>query len=253
MSEQPVATPRHVSHAPMQERLRGFRSSRKSKMFGIAEVVALAGSCLILLLVLVSYLYFLVPARSRLTSLQADRARLQTNLRKAHEIVNLGSDTKKTADAITVSLDTFENSGLVRQESGRMALYGQLNQLMLKNALRNTSGPSYSYVAPAGAKSVVRSASTKWQSVYPGIAVAVTVEGQYQNVRHFLRDIENSKQFIIINQVELQRATENNSVSASSGESVPGSRGSLVSLQLNMVTYFQRSNAENDAPSAGQN
>ena len=73
MSE-PVATPRYVSNSPMQERLRGFRSSRKSKMFGIAEVVALAGSCLILLLVLLSYLYFLVPARSRLASLQADRA-----------------------------------------------------------------------------------------------------------------------------------------------------------------------------------
>ena len=253
MSEQPVAPPRLVSNPPMQERLRGFRSSRKSKMFGIAEVVGLAVSCLILLLVLLSYLYFLVPARSRLASLQADRARLQTNVRKAHEIVNLGNDTQKSADAITVSLDKFENSGLVRQESGRMALYGELNQLMLKNALRNTSGPTYTYVAPAGTKSLVRSSSTKWQSAYPGIAVAVTVEGQYQNVRHFLRDIENSKQFIIINEVELQRATENNSVPASSGESLPGSRASLVSLQLNMVTYFQRSNAENDAPAAGQN
>jgi Tfp pilus assembly protein PilO len=91
--------------------------------------------------------------------------------------------------------------------------------------------------------------TTKWQSAYPGIAVDVTVEGQYQNVRHFIQDIERSKQFIIINQVELQRATENSAPQVA-GEGASGSRGSRVSLQVNMATYFQRANG--DAPIAGQ-
>ena len=51
---------------------------------------------------------------------------------------------------------------------------------------------------------------TKWQSFYPGIAVMVTVEGQYQDVRRFIRDVERSRQFVVINEVELQRATQNN-------------------------------------------
>ena len=78
----------------------------------------------------------------------------------------------------------------------------------------------------------------------------VTVEGQYQNVRRFIRDVERSKQFVVINEVELQRASQN-SAPVSVDEERParcaasgsGTRGSLVSLQLNMATYFQRGSA----------
>lgn len=191
-----------------------------------------------------------MPARSRLATLQRDRDQLHANLHKYDVIVRDGRDTKKTTDAITNSLATFESNGLVRQDKGRMGLYGDLNELIGRNGLRNTSGPTYTALEPTGVKATPgRSMSTKWQSAYPGIAVDVTVEGQYQNVRHFIQDIERSKQFIIINQVELQRATENNSA-AVSAEGGSGSRGSLVSLQVNMATYFQRVGSE--APGAGQ-
>jgi hypothetical protein len=47
---------------------------------------------------------------------------------------------------------------------------------------------------------------------------------------------------VIINEVELQRANENNSSLAA--EDAPGStKGSLISLQLNLTTYFQRDNS----------
>ena len=51
-----------------QERFNEFLVSRRGKMFGVVEVVALAGSCFVLALVLLSYLYFLVPARSRVAT-----------------------------------------------------------------------------------------------------------------------------------------------------------------------------------------
>ncbi len=63
-----------------KERVSEFLASRRGKMFGVAEVVALAGSCFVLALVLFSYLYFLVPARSRIASLNTDRKQVQTNL-----------------------------------------------------------------------------------------------------------------------------------------------------------------------------
>ena|SRR6185503_9355409 len=118
--------------------------------------------------------------------------------------------------------------------------------MIIKNGLRNTSGPSYTPLDPTGTKAVGgKSTNTKWQSFYPGIAVMVTVEGQYDNIRHFIRDLERSKQFVIINQVELQRANENSGpVSAEEG-AASSPRGTLISLQLNMTTYFQRANAAN--------
>ena len=218
---------------------RQFVDSRRNRMFGPAEILALTGSCFVLLLVLLSYLYFLVPARSQRASLEADRVRLQTNLDKLKGIVNERQNTKETVDEITSSLDRFENTNLLRQDEGRKDLYGELNSLIMKNNLRNTSGPSYTALEPLGAKATAgTSVSTKWQSVYPGISVLVTVEGSYQNLRHFIRDIERTRHFVVINQVELQRA-ENSSQMSNDTES-GGTKGSLVSLQLNMAMYFQR-------------
>lgn len=215
-------------------------------MFGTAEIIALAGSAVILIVVIFSYVYFLVPARSRLDGLQLDRTRLQSQLRSSRDVAQQGLDTKSTVDRITDSLEEFESNRLASVNQGRMGLYGELNQLIRKNGLRNTSGPAYTPLDPVGAKTTnasSKSASTKWQSVYPGIGVTFTVDGPYQNLRRFTRDLEQARQFIVINSIELERATETNSAVTDEG-STGGSRGSLVSLRLNMATYFQRRTGE---------
>jgi Tfp pilus assembly protein PilO len=245
MSAQTQAAPR--SEYTYKQRVSTFLDSRRGKMFGFAEVAALAGSCFVLFLVLLSYLYFLVPARSRVSTANEEKARLQTNLKTLDGVVKQGRDTKTQVEEIATSLTGFENAYLPRADQGRLSLYDELNQLIVKNNLRNTSGPTYAPLDPTGTKAVSgKTTTTKWQSFYPGIAVMVTVEGEYQNVRHFIRDVERSKQFVVINEVELQRASENNApVSAEEGAGGAGSgtRGSLVTLQLNMATYFQRPSA----------
>ena len=239
MSEEPQKAPRR------EYKFSNLIVSRRDKMFGVAEIIALAGSCFVLLLVLLSYLYFYVPARSRLSTIEGDRLRLKANIEKLGGIVRQEKSTKETVDEITSSLTRFETVSLRQQDSARMGLYGELNTLILKNGLRNTSGPAYTELSPLGTKVTPgTSVSTKWQSVYPGIGVLLTVEGPYQNLRHFVQDIERSAQFVIINQVELQRA-ENSSQLAEAEQSSSGSRVSLVSLQLNMSTYFQRQAAGN--------
>jgi Tfp pilus assembly protein PilO len=231
-----------------KQRVSEFFASRRGSMFGVAEVAAVAGSCFVLALVLLSYLYFLVPARSRVASLNADLKQLQTNLQTLNGVVNQEQTTKQTVDRVAASLEKFETENLMRRDQGRMDLYEELNQLIVKNGLRNTSGPTYTPLDPSGTTSTSgKSVTTKWQSFYPGIAVMVTVEGQYQDVRRFIRDVERSRQFVVINEVELQRATQNNAP-ASADEGGSGSRGSVVSLQLNMATYFQRASAT-DNPS----
>lgn len=231
-------------------RVSEFLYSRRGKMFGIAEVVALAGSCFVLVLVLLSYLYFLVPARSRVASLNVDRKQTLANLQTLNDVVGKGQDTKQHVDRVAASLNKFESEHLMRPDQGRMDLYEELNQLIVKNGVRNTSGPTYTPLDPAGTKSTSgKTVVTKWQSFYPGIAVMVTVEGEYQNVRHFIRDVERSKQFVVINEVELQRATQNNAPASADQSGGSGTRGSLVTLQLNMAIYFQRANVADAAAS----
>jgi Tfp pilus assembly protein PilO len=233
-------------------RVSGFVDSRRGKMFGVAEVIALAGSCFVLALVLFSYLYFLVPASSRISSLNADRKQLDTNLKTLGDVVNKEQGTQQTVDKVAASLSDFETKHLLRQEAGRMALYEELNQLIIKNNVRNTSGPTYTTLDTTDAKVASgKSVVTKWQSFYPGINVMVTVEGSYDSIRHFIFDVERSRQFVVINQVELQRAQQDNApVSAEESASGSGTRASQVSLQLNLATYFQRDNAANTAPTS---
>lgn len=232
-----------------RSRVREFLESRRGKMFGVAEVVALAGSCFVLALVLFSYLYFVVPARSRLASLNTDLKQTQTNLQTLGTVVNKDQTTKESVDRAAASLNKFETEHLMRADEGRMDSFREINELIVKNNVKNTSGPTYTPLDPAGTKSNSgKTVVTKWQSFYPGTAVMVTVEGEYQNVRRFIRDIERSKQFVVINEVELQRASQNNApASAEDGAANPagsGTRGSLVTLQLNMATYFQRPSVE---------
>lgn len=231
-----------------KERVSEFVSSRRGKMFGIAEVVALGGSCFVLALVLFSYLYFLVPARSRIASLKTERQQTETNIKTLEGVVNKDQGTQQTVDTVVASLNEFETKHLLRSDRGRIQLYEELNQLIVKNNVRNTSGPTYTALDTTDAKAASgKSVVTKWQSFYPGINVMVTVEGQYENIRRFIHDIERSRQFVVINQVELQRAQQDN-VPVSVEGSGSGSRGSQVTLQLNMATYFQRDNGANALP-----
>jgi len=224
---------------------------REQRVFGPAEILGLAGSVLILLLVVVSYLYFLVPANSKLVGLQAQRSLLQAELKELQGMVKRGESTEASVQKINQSLDEFESGHLLGRDSGRMALYDSLNVLIRKNGLRNTSGPTYTPLESSNSKASStgsRSANTKWQSVYPGIAISVTVEGQYQNLRRFVHDLEANQQFIIINSVELERSTETNNLLPAEGEPTTGTRASPVSLRLEMTTYFQRTASEESAP-----
>ena len=254
MSMQMQTEPQTPSRPAYSSRVSDFLASRRGKMFGLAEVAALVVSCFVFVLVLLSYLYFLVPARSRLATLNADLKQTQNNLSTLDSVVKKDENTAQNVDRVTSSLNKFETEHLMRVDQGRMDLYGELNQLIVKNNVRNTSGPTYTPLEPAGTKSTSgKTVVTKWQSFYPGIAVTVTVEGEYQNVRRFIRDVERSKQFVVINEVELQRATQNNApASAEEGPAGSGSgtRGSLVTLQLNMATYFQRASAADSAPAS---
>ncbi len=240
MSEE-RANPSPFGSSRMKRELQRLRMERRTGIFGVAEIIGLVGSAVIVITVIISYVYFLIPARSHLQAILSERSRLQNQLRDSRDVIRQGQDTQSTVTRITESLEDFEDNRLSSRNQGRMGLYDELNRLIRTNGLRNTSGPSYTSLDTLGSKTTgTNAASTRWQSVYPGIGVSLTVEGPYQNLRRFVRDLEANRQFIIINAIELERATETNSTVSVGGASARGSRGSLVSLRLNMATYFRR-------------
>lgn len=250
----------------MRLRVEKLRQSRQRSMFGLPEVAGFAASLLLLIIAVFAYLYFLVPANLRLSALQRERTLLQEQLRGAQEGMTRNTDAQATVEEINLSVERFENQRLPSPGEGRLSLYNALNQMIRSNALRNTAGPTYVALEAIGSNATKRNAATanrlgvaKWQSLFPGIGVSVTVEGQYANLRRFVRDLEASNQFIVINGIELEKATNTDEAAAAAMTAPPGAttpsapatRGTLVSLRVDMAAYFRRtSSADAAAPPA---
>ena len=241
-------------------------------VIGLPELLGLAGAALLAVMTVFAYFYFYLPADSRLKSLQRERDQLQTQERTAEKLFDITKGTSEEVDKRLASVKDFEDRWLAVSGSGRLALYTEINEIIRNNGLRNTAGPSYAPLEPIGSKSQGQAADNaekqgiaKWQSTYPGILVSVTVEGPYQRVRHFVHDIEASHHFLIINSVELESVRDSGAAldlptpaprtaggppradatrpgaAANPIVTAPaGSRGSLVSLRLDLATYFQR-------------
>lgn len=206
-------------------------------IFGPLELAALVLSSLLFLILFFAYLYFLIPARNEHAVLLADRDRLQKLLRDTSLGTKPEADAQATIAEINKSLQDFEASRLLQQNEGRLMLYSDLNSLMKQNSVRNTSGPTYSAVETTAASGSTGTRSTVGQSIFPAIGITLTVEGQYQNLRKFLRDLEGSRQFIVINSVEFESAAESGRRISTDTD---GTHAAPVSLRVDMAAYFRR-------------
>jgi len=265
---QPMQQPAVTTRRQIPIRFDQLRRAPGLNVLGLPELLGLAGALLIALITIVAYFYFYLPAHSRLRSAQLERDRLQAQLRASETNFKQTETTSEAVNKIDASLRDFESNWLAVSSRGRMTLYSELNNLIRSNGVRNTSGPTYTALEALGTKPQVQATASadkqttaKWQSIYPGIAVSVTVEGPYQNVRHFVRDLETSRQFLIINAVELESLSQTGAAQELSMPTVTtprpgrpaappavapiGSRGTLVSLRLDMATYFQRPASDN--------
>jgi Tfp pilus assembly protein PilO len=247
-------TARPARRERIRIRVESLRRAPKLGILGLSEMIALGVSLLLLAVVLFTYFYLFIPARNRQTHAMEQRELLQKRLREAQVGFNANASTAATVGQIDKSLQDFEETRLSPGDEGKMSIYQELNELIRRNALRATGGIKYIPLDALGAQTgtntpATRGGNAKWQSVYPGLGVSLTVEGPYANVRRFVRDIEASRQFVIINAVELEGA--NNTAAPPVVQPLPGAApgtatppSSIVSLRLDMAAYFRR-NASN--------
>lgn len=262
--ERPMPPEVIPSRGQISIRVDQLKRSPALNIVGLPELIGLAGAAVMALLVIFAYFYFYLPANSRLKNAELELTRLQGQRQAFGAQLTENQTTRQAVDKIDASLKEFESNWLAVSGPGRMSLYTVLNTLIKNNGLRNTAGPTYSPLEPVGTKqgaqptlTAEKQSNAKWQSIYPGISVSVTVEGPYQNVRHFVRDLEGSRQFMIINAVELERVSQSGTQDQSFQDMQPGgrvqapvagSRGSLVSLRVDLATYFQRGDTKSVTP-----
>lgn len=232
------------------------KAQPKQGMFGIPEIIALAFSGLLVLSVVASYFYFLLPAQLRLKTLNDEKTQLEKSIKPLLTKVDDDKTLQQNITDIVDSVATFERSHLRQRTTGSMSLYQELNEAIRRNGLINTDGPTYTAldpINPNAPKSQTNKAGiARWQSLFPGLNISVTVEGSYTNLRHFIRDIEANGQFVIVNAVQLEGQDKSNSSEEANPDVIKGNptmpsqpsgqrkSGSTVSLRLDMAIYFQR-------------
>jgi len=227
------------------------RVQPKTGMFGIPEIIGIAFSGLLVLIVVLSYFYFLTPAHARLKKAKDERVALDKSIDSLKKSVNENESAAIQIAARRNSIADFERNFLRQENLGRMSLYEDLNQAIRRNALRNTDGPTYTALDPLDPNAPKTQANkggiARFQSLFPGVSVSVTVEGSYLNLRRFIRDVEASGQFVIINAVQLEGQEKSGGEIASNPDGGMGNQNpssqkkSSVSLRLDMAVYFQRS------------
>jgi len=224
----------------LQERLARFRGQHRTGMFGVPEVIALVAACALLALAAASYFLLLVPARMNLSNLETERMRLQTQIRTATENRDTRLSTGDRVSQIVRSLEEFETGALAPREASINSLYEELTEKPRRNGLARAQ---FSFIhqdeqaqrtqqqQQAAAGNLTGSARRR-QNIFPSTDITLNIEGSYANVRRFIRDVERSSRFVVINGVQLEGINESGADAAA--------RGALVTLRLDMSAYFRR-------------
>jgi hypothetical protein len=119
--------------------------------------------------------------------------------------------TEERVAKLEQSVSDFEFRYLPIASIGQTGLYDRINGLMSAYRLRNTAGPDYvplEIISQRNDQPQEERGKNKFQTLFPGVYINMTVEGTYPNLRRFIGEIEASPQFVVISTMELQ-ATEN--------------------------------------------
>ena len=250
-------------------------------MWGPLEIATVGLGMLAILAVIILVVLVVMPAQKELEANKKKRDQLETELISSRGKYGTITSTEARVAELINSANDFETRFLRTAATGKTDLYQRLNGLISAYGLVNTSGPDYAPLEIAdnlNKQNESERGRAKFQSIFPGVYVTTTIEGSYQNLRRFIREMETSDQFVVISAVELQPAeTENkntdtnsptqatiNSVKVNPNNQfgvpmnptqqtvvVPNAQpktprgkthGETVALRLEMAAYFRRPN-----------
>lgn len=177
-------------------------------MWGPFEIGAVAAGALALTVAIMVYMLLVVPSNRELARNRSEADRLEAEKMSAMTKYGEITSTEEQVAKLLTSVDDFETRFLPPAINGRSTLYQRINSLINAYGLTNTTGPDYQTLeAPdqnKDAESDEERGRARYRSLFPGVYVTMTVEGPYQNLRRFIRDIETGNEFVIISTIELE-------------------------------------------------
>lgn len=244
-----------------------------SGMWGTPEIVAVAVSAAMLLITVLAYFFWVLPSNRELAKNKSEADRLESEVLSSRSKYGEITSTEGQVNKLLASVDDFQMRYLPVASSGQGALYQRLNALFMSYGLMNTSGPDYAPLDMVGMNEQKQSdeerGRAKYRSLFPGVYVTMTVDGSYQNLRRFIRDLETGNEFVVVSAVELAPADSQKQATAGPipagakplppNQPAPGPvrpkgrvHGETVSLHIELAAYFRRPDFSPMAATAAQ-
>jgi hypothetical protein len=220
--------------------------SVKSLPFGLSwvEILSLTVAVIVVAVAVTRYWTALRPAQVRLHQLEQQLADQQRDL-----VLNSGGVTTTTspgdvAQQTLDSLDQFKTNHLKRLQSGEIDLFNEVNALAKKSSVQLMSGIDTTRKLPGQSEGDAESGQKKTSKqrkpeeilgVFPALAARFSVSGEYTNLRSFISALEGSKQFLLVNTVNIT-----NQEGRITGRSRRNEAAGGLMLSIEMIAYFRR-------------
>jgi Tfp pilus assembly protein PilO len=199
---------------------------------------------LVLAVVALGIYYFVLlgPERDRVTKLRS------IDKKNAEEIKNLQKSAGEIKDPnaqVKIALASLEKFGslLPNQTTGGTAILREINELARKNKIGITDGLKFTKIEEAPINQTV-SEKREGASIYPGLSLDLGVQGKYDDLRAFINDVEHSKNFLVLNAIQLQGIEPQNMQRGGVRTTTRGPKvvGPIetIALRLKLDAYFKR-------------
>lgn len=224
----------------------GMRDRMQGTRLSLVEIIALLLALAFIGVVTFYYFSKVQPLQSQLDALKQREQIAKDQIEKFNTEAQKRQQQTSNAEAILASLRHFEIY-LKPDQRGMTEIINEIDTLGKKHGV--LTGDSAYRVAEAEeplddkGQPKQKASGDDRQKIYPALGIDTNVIGEYPNLRHFLADLERSRQFLIINGLTFQgesdkvrqqvQKTGKSKLQLSSPEGVP------VSLKVEMDTYFQ--------------
>lgn len=222
-------------------RLRKFRLASQSFDWNAlalrpAEIVAVGILLVSVLAVVVFSLFFVASEKSRLDKLRGDFERNRAEITRVRKESQTPDRSSEFVMAALKSLDDFQVM-LKPVAEGRREIIEEVNEIAGDTKVSISDAVQFTPIRESEDLSKPSRSPGEVKSAFPGLALQFAVEGQYENLREFISKLERSKNFLVINQIQLEGIEE-----LQRGQRGAKRSGKIdkISLRLNLDTYFRR-------------
>jgi Tfp pilus assembly protein PilO len=235
--------------AAARARLRALVRQRPSPRELVKTVAPLELAVVVVLLfaavaIVLVYSFSILPDQVRVAQLSNVVAANRTKIAQLESQTQNPGALREEISVVRSSLDTFRSSYLKPRVAGRLAILETVRNLTRETGVQLASAVSFTTkISDGGGEEDSRPQRRNQRSSddvtsFSSLAVELSIQGAYPQLRNFINGFERSAQFVVIDSISL--STEEEELTGDGARrGGAGRAGDTITLNFSMTAYFQ--------------